>query len=97
MGMVVLDELHRAVGFVLGPATGLVARVGVGRHHLGAYPVHLGELADRALEGGEGGDTAHVADVLAHPGVTTRGQAEGVLQLAASRHQGDGVEGQAHR
>ena len=30
------------------------------------------ELPDRALEGGEGRDTAHVADVLAHPGVPAR-------------------------
>ncbi len=83
VGVVVLDQLHRRPRVVLGPAAGLVAGVGVGRDHLRANPVHLSELADRALEGGESGDTSHVADVLAHPGVPAGGQAEGVLQLAS--------------
>ena len=55
------------------------------------------ELPDRSLERGEGLQASHVADVLAHPGVAARRQAEGVLELAAGSQDRRDIEGQRGR
>ncbi len=54
VGVVVLDQRQRSVAALIGPASGLVARVGVGGHTLGIDLVHLLELDGRTLEGGAG-------------------------------------------
>ncbi len=95
MGMVMLDQRDVASVLLFGPPSGLVAGVGVGDDGRWVDAVHVVELAHRPLEGGQRLEAAHVADVLADPGRTTRGQAERVLQLTPHGEHRRHLEGQA--
>ena len=97
VGVVVLDELDRGEHRLLGPAAGLVRRVGVGDEPLGRDLVHLRELPGRSLERIDRRDAAHVTDVLAHPRVGTSRDTERVLQLAPDGQRWNDVEREAYR
>ena len=84
----------------LGPPPGLVAGVCVGDDARRFDLVHGGELRHRVLERHERLDAAHVADVLTHPRVAARSEAERVLELAAdgeSRRDRDGQRDRQRR
>ena len=98
MGVVVLDELDRGEHRLLGPAAGLVRRVGVGDEPLGRRVRYISrELPGRSLERIDRRDAAHVTDVLAHPRVGTSRDTERVLQLAPDGQRWNDVEREAYR
>jgi len=81
---------------LLGPGAGQVGRVRIGGNDLRLELVQGRQLLDRPLENPAGVNAAHVADVLAHPSVVTRCNAEGVLEFPAGRHQWHRFERQTH-
>ena len=62
-----------------------VVRMQVVSHYLGAYRQQPGEMVDALAEGGQGLEVLEVADVMGDEGVVTAAEAEGVLQLGATR------------
>ncbi|MEZ5215033.1 MAG: hypothetical protein R2715_00240 [Ilumatobacteraceae bacterium] len=102
VGVVVLHRHdHRGVEPVACPSSGAVARMEIDGHDVGVDRIQRAELLDRRLEGIEGGEVLHVAQMLADPRMVARREAERVLQLATDREHrtvgagpGDGDRGE---
>ncbi len=95
VGVVVLDFDDELAMVRSGPGRGAVAGVTVGGDHLRGDGGVLLELIDTAFEGLDRLEVLHVPQVLAHPGVRGRCQADRVLQFAT--HRQDVASGRAHR